>query len=214
MTNYALLITYILSILLFLGTPRPVTVLVVSTSTKYGFFAGLKTVIGTNTASLILIAISFAIMEGLFSISEDALNWLTLLGSMYLIYFSIGIIKEKADIKKTIAENTNKVSKRHLRDGFIIGISNPKDILFFIAFFPLFLGVYEGNVSIAMVILTAVWVILDYLILTTYSFIFSKVNNNKTVNIINKTAGVMLLAVAIYALAKTGYEIMSRVPVV
>ena len=76
------------------------------------------------------------------------------------------------------------------------------------------MGVYEGNVSIAMVILTAVWVILDYLILTTYSFIFSKVNNNKTVNIINKTAGVMLLAVAIYALAKTGYEIMSRVPVV
>jgi threonine/homoserine/homoserine lactone efflux protein len=73
MIDYSLLFAYFLAILLFLGTPGPVTVLVVSASVKSGFKAGLATVAGTNTASLILIAISFIILQGVFSVSETAI---------------------------------------------------------------------------------------------------------------------------------------------
>lgn len=202
MIDFALLTTYILSIVLFLGTPGPVTVLVVSASIKDGFLAGLKTVMGTNTASLILIFISFIIIKGVFSISEIALNWLTLIGSLYLLYFSIGIIRDKVDIQRTIDENSNKITKNHFKDGFLIGISNPKDILFFIAFFPMFLSVYPNNIGISMFILVIIWIILDYSILSTYSFVFSKISNNKIVNIINKLSGMILLLVALYAIYK------------
>ncbi|OBX84667.1 LysE family translocator [Faucicola atlantae] len=200
MIDFTLLTTYILSIVLFLGTPGPVTVLVVSASIRDGFLAGFKTVMGTNTASLILIFISFIIIQGVFSVSEIALNWLTLIGSLYLLYFSIGIVKAKVDIQKTINENSNKITINHFKDGFLIGISNPKDILFFIAFFPMFLSVYPSNLNMSMFILVMIWIILDYSILSTYSFIFSKINNNKTVNIINKSSGIILLVVALYAI--------------
>lgn len=200
--NHTLLITYILSIILFLGTPGPVTVLVVSASIKNGFMAGLKTVMGTSTASLILIAVSFAIIQGVFSVSETALNWLTLIGSLYLLYFALGIIRDKADIQKTIIENADKVTRNHFKDGFLIGISNPKDILFFIAFFPMFLGVHPTSPITAMPILVLVWVFLDYSILSAYSFIFSKINNNKTVNLISKSSGLILMLVALYAIYK------------
>ncbi|OBX73130.1 hypothetical protein A9308_01255 [Moraxella atlantae] len=202
MIDFTLLTTYILSIVLFLGTPGPVTVLVVSASIRDGFLAGFKTVMGTNTASLILIFISFIIIQGVFSVSEIALNWLTLIGSLYLLYFSIGIVKAKVDIQKTINENSNKITINHFKDGFLIGISNPKDILFFIAFFPMFLSVYPSNLNMSMFILVMIWIILDYSILSTYSFIFSKINNNKTVNIINKSSGIILLVVALYAIYK------------
>ena len=202
MIDFALLTTYILSIVLFLGTPGPVTVLVVSASIKDGFLAGLKTVMGTNTDSLILIFISFIIIKGVFSISEIALNWLTLIGSLYLLYFSIGIIRDKVDIQRTIDENSNKITKNHFKDGFLIGISNPKDILFFIAFFPMFLSVYPNSIGISMSILVIIWIILDYSILSTYSFVFSKISNNKIVNIINKLSGMILLLVALYAIYK------------
>lgn len=198
--NYSLLATYVLSIVLFLGTPGPVTVLVVSASIKDGFWAGVKTVMGTSTASLILIAVSFAIIQGVFSVSEAALNWLTLVGSLYLLYFAIGILRDKANIQQTISENSGKVTRRHFRDGFLIGISNPKDILFFIAFFPMFLGVYPDNVGVSMLVLVMVWVALDYSILSCYSFIFSKINNNRTVNMISKASGSILLLVALYAI--------------
>ncbi len=201
MLDYSLITAYILSIFLFLGTPGPVTVLVVNASIKDGFLAGFKTVAGTNTASLILITLSFVIIQGVFSVSEQALNWLTLLCSLYLLYFSIGILKDKVDIKQTIEENSEKVTKNHFRDGFTVGISNPKDILFFIAFFPMFLKISD-NVNVSMLLLVLIWIALDYIILSCYSFVFSKISNNRVANIINKLSGSILLLVAIYAIVK------------
>lgn len=206
--NLHLLITYILSILLFLGTPGPVTVLVVSASIKDGFMAGLKTVAGTNTASLILIGISFIIIKGLFTVSETALNYLTLFGGLYLLYFAITILKDRIDITKAMDANSTKVSPHHFRDGFTIGLSNPKDILFFMAFFPLFLGVYP-QINQSMLILTVIWVLMDYAILTTYSFIFSKVSNNQVANGINQLSGGILLLVAVYIVSKTTISLFS-----
>ena len=191
MIDYSLLVAYFLAILLFLGTPGPVTVLVVSASVKSGFKAGLATVAGTNIASLVLIAISFIILQGVFSVSETAMLWLSFLGAFYLIYFSITIIKDKIDIKQTVQESSSLVTKNHFKDGFLIGISNPKDVIFFIAFFPLFLEV-SSDIYSSMLILTLVWILLDYSLLSIYCFIFSKVSSNRVANIIGRVSGTIV----------------------
>lgn len=202
MIDYSLLVAYFLAILLFLGTPGPVTVLVVSASVKSGFKAGLATVAGTNIASLVLIAISFIILQGVFSVSETAMLWLSFLGAFYLIYFSITIIKDKIDIQQTVQENSSLVTKNHFKDGFLIGISNPKDVIFFIAFFPLFLEV-SSDIYSSMLILTLVWILLDYSLLSIYCFIFSKVSSNRVANIIGRVSGTILLLIGIYVLWET-----------
>lgn len=219
MINTSVLVAYMLAIILFLGTPGPVTVMVVNASIRDGFFAGLKTVAGTNFASLILIVFSFVVIQGVFAVSEVSLSWLTLLGSIYLVYFAIGIIKDKIDVnvleiskpeaiqKKSVQDPANQSrqsnqSRNYFKDGFTIGISNPKDILFFIAFFPMFLNI-SSNLHVSMALLVLIWIILDYAILTVYSFVFAKINNNKIANMINKFAGLLLLLVAIFAIYKT-----------
>lgn len=202
MIDYSLLVAYFLAILLFLGTPGPVTVLVVSASVKSGFKAGLATVAGTNIASLVLIAISFIILQGVFSVSETAMLWLSFLGAFYLIYFSITIIKDKIDIQQTVQESSSLVTKNHFKDGFLIGISNPKDVIFFIAFFPLFLEV-SSDIYSSMLILTLVWILLDYSLLSIYCFIFSKVSSNRVANIIGRVSGTILLLIGIYVLWET-----------
>lgn len=206
MIDYSLLVAYFLAILLFLGTPGPVTVLVVSASVKSGFKAGLATVAGTNIASLVLIAISFIILQGVFSVSETAMLWLSFLGAFYLIYFSITIIKDKIDIKQTVQESSSLVTKNHFKDGFLIGISNPKDVIFFIAFFPLFLEV-SSDIYSSMLILTLVWILLDYSLLSIYCFIFSKVSSNRVANIIGRVSGAILLLIGIYVLWETSMRL-------
>lgn len=203
--DYTIFLAYVSAILLFLGTPGPVTVMVANTSTKYGFKSGLKTIAGTNTASLILISLSFAVIQGIFSISEQALLWLTLFGSLYILYFAINILKDRISLN-TLSEQPISDSKNHFKDGFIVGISNPKDVLFFIAFFPLFFGISD-NKTLAMFLLLAVWVLLDYSILSIYALMFSKVKNNKLANIINKLSGLILACVAIYASCMTAIKL-------
>lgn len=200
--NYSLLTAYLLAILLFLATPGPVTILVISASVKSGFRAGLATIAGTNIASLILIVLSFVIIQGVFAVSETAMLWLTFFGTLYLFYFSINIIRDKIDLQKTLQDNSTRVSKNHFKDGFLIGISNPKDILFFIAFFPIFLAV-TSDIYVSMMALTLIWIILDYSILSIYAFTFSKVSSNRTANIISKLSGITLLMITMYVFYET-----------
>ena len=204
--DYYLIFAYVASIVLFLGTPGPVTILVVNSSVRSGFRAGLSTILGTNLASLILIAISFIVIKGVFSINQNILTWLTLFGALYLIYFSIDIIKTSDAFNKD--ENTTLTqNKSFFRNGFIIGISNPKDILFFIAFFPSFLGISD-NLYISMLILVIVWIILDYLILSVYSLFFSKIMNAKLAKYISLSSGLILLGLALYILYAASVKVI------
>ena len=196
--NLYLLSMYVFSILLFLGTPGPVTFLVINSSINGGFRAGFITIVGTNLASLVLILISFLVIQGLFAIDKQMLVWLTFFGGVYLFYFSISIIKENILIN---TKSTIK-SKNYFKNGFIIGISNPKDILFFVAFFPIFFSV-SNNSFISMSTLTFVWIILDYSILSLYSAFFSKIINIKIATIISKLSGFILFFLAIYMVYST-----------
>lgn len=203
--NFAILLAYISAILLFLGTPGPVTVMVANTSVKHGVTAGITTIAGTNTASLILIGLSFAIIQGVFAVSETALLWLTLFGSLYVLYFAISILKDRVNLDN-LEQLPISQSKNHFKDGFIVGISNPKDILFFIAFFPLFFNISHDK-NLSMLLLLAIWVLLDYSILSGYALVFSRIKSNKMANIINKLSGFVLACVALYASAMTAIKL-------
>ena len=191
-----MIVAYVAAIILFLSTPGPVTILVMNSSIQNGFRAGLATITGTNLASILLMLASFLVVEGVFSVNNQALKWLALVGSLYIMYFSKKIITSKVLL---LDNTTRKVSKKHFQNGFIIGISNPKDIIFFIAFLPTFFSI-TNNMYASMILLTAIWIVLDYLILSLYSVMFSKIVNEKKANLINKTSGYMLLGIAIYAL--------------
>lgn len=208
MLNGYLLLSYILAILLFLGTPGPVTVMVVNSSIKGGFLSALATIAGTNTASLILITISFIVISGVISVNESYLTWLTMIGALYIIYFAINILRTKSEELQICQYDANNKKQliEYFTQGFLVGISNPKDILFFIAFFPTFFAISNKPI-ISMVILLGVWIILDYGILSIYAKIFSTIKKSSVINAINKLCGVILLMIALYAFFSTFLKI-------
>ena len=203
--NFTIVIAYVSAIILFLGTPGPVTVMVANTSVKHGIKAGIATIAGTNSASLILIGASFAVIQGIFAISEQALLWLTLFGSLYVLYFAINILKDRVNLEQ-VAALPRQESKHHFKDGFIVGISNPKDILFFIAFFPLFFAISNDKV-LSIALLVGIWMLLDYGILSISAVMFSKIKSNKLANVINKLSGLVLTCVAVYASVMTACKL-------
>jgi len=203
MIDLYLVAAYVAAIVLFLGTPGPVTVLVANASVRGGLGAGILTVAGTNTSSLLLISASFLAIQGLFSVNEQALTWLAFLGSFYLIYFAVPIIFSRVHLEKGQATVPRK---GYFWTGFAVGLSNPKDVLFFIAFFPTFLGV-SPNMHFSMLVLVLVWIVLDYLILSGYALVFSRYLNNKIANIVSRASGALLLLVALYSLHANGSKL-------
>ena len=203
MIDLYLVAAYVAAIVLFLGTPGPVTVLVANASVRGGLGAGILTVAGTNTSSLLLISASFLAIQGLFSVNEQALTWLAFMGSFYLIYFAVPIIVSRAHLE---SDQTTVPRKGYFWTGFAVGLSNPKDVLFFIAFFPTFLGV-SSDVHVSMLVLVLIWIALDYLILSGYALVFSRYINNTIANIVSRASGVLLLLVALYSVYANGSKL-------
>ena len=205
MIDVAVLSAFVGSVVLFLSTPGPVTVMVVNNSAKQGFLAGFATIIGTNIASLMLIGASFLVLYGVFQVSEYLLTYLTLFGSLYLLYFAIQIIKDSFNAKPLpldVADKSNQPLMNYVTQGFLVGISNPKDVLFFVAFFPLFFNV-DKNINIAMMVLTLTWVALDYGILSLYSMMFAKIKHQSFIAWVGRLSGIMLAIIALIGLYQT-----------
>lgn len=211
MIDFAVLFAFIGSVVLFLSTPGPVTVMVVNNSTKQGFWAGFATIAGTNAASLILITVSFLVLYGVLAVSETLLTWLGLLGALYLLYFAVQVIKDSfhtQTLTLTQAQQAKKSLLSYFKQGFLVGIGNPKDVLFFMAFFPLFFNISE-NITLAILVLTLTWVLLDYAILSLYSVIFAKITHRGFVAWTGRISGVILLVAALFGLVKATATLMN-----
>lgn len=134
MINMAEYLLYCLAVVIMIATPGPVMMLVIGAGLKGGYRRAFQTIVGTNLASLLLIACSVLILKGIFNIQAFWLDLIKLLGCVYIAYLGVDILKESRAAAGPKQETASAVGG--FRQGFLVGISNPKDILFFSAFFP------------------------------------------------------------------------------
>ena len=131
--NFTLLAAYSLSIVTLLLTPGPVVALITTTAAQHGYRRAFLTLIGTNGASLVLIALAALMLAGVVSISAIWLGVLGLVGSLYIGVMAINGLQTRASKPGLGARKRDNSGLIH---GFLTGVANPKDILFFVAFSP------------------------------------------------------------------------------
>lgn len=203
-----LLTIYVLTALMLIATPGPVVFLVVNTAIKSGPYKAFGTILGTNWASLVLIFVAVFIISTSLVISPQLFHVISLFGCLFIGYIAITSIKEAFVLRSlptatvdVTEDNTNNktgkaLKKGGLLSGFLVGLSNPKDIIFFVSFFPQFIKVTDSfNKSIFL--LTLLWVLLDFLILGIYIMFIRKLTTNKVKNVIVLFSGLILLVIAI-----------------
>jgi len=191
--NTALLLTYALTVLLLIATPGPVVALVVNTAASAGRRQALLTAVGTNGASLVLIALAASLILTSAVIAPHLLTALSLVGCLFIGYLAI------ASLHQTLTQTTETAltgnAQGGLWKGFAIGLSNPKDILFFMAFFPQFIQI-TAHTSHSLLLLSLIWVVLDMAILGLYILLTSKVATPQRQRLISLTSGGVLLVIA------------------
>ena len=182
-----------------IATPGSVMILVASAGLKGGYRKALQTIIGTNLASLVLIAASILILKGMFSVNETLFLIIKILGCFYIAYLGYDILKDVSSQKNNQAETVLSPVDGGVVKGFLVGISNPKDIIFFSSFFPQFIGIH-ANINISLAILVIAWIILDFLTLSLVYLSFNKLAKSKLYAKVLGLCGVILIVIAVYGL--------------
>lgn len=207
--NTALIASYALTVLLLIATPGPVVALIVNTAAASGSRKALFTAVGTNWASLVLIAAAAWIIMTSAAIDKVWLNSMSLLGCLFIGYIATGTLREALQAPAAQAPvETDRPARGGLWQGFMVGISNPKDIIFFISFFPQFIQITESFEK-SMMVLSLLWIAIDFAVLSLYIFAIGKIASQRSNRMITLASGVTLLLIAAVGLAYNARELMS-----
>ncbi|STQ86817.1 LysE family translocator [Helicobacter muridarum] len=203
------LFTYTLAVFMLIVTPGPVVALVLRNASIYGFKVALFTSIGSNFASLLLIILAIAVILGVFKVSPFVLSLLSILGCMFIFYLGSSslykIFKSYQDKSFQDLDTQLKLDERNVKktfissflEGFSIAISNPKDIIFFIAFFPQFIRI-SYSITLSLSLLVAIWIILDFCVLMSYAALMQKVIFLSYKNLIGIVSDIILMFVGVF----------------
>ena len=191
--NMALLAAYMLAVLLLLATPGPVVALVMGTAAREGSRRAFMTVLGTNSASLMLMVLAALMLLGVVALSPVMLSLLGVLGSLYIGWNAVSSLMHKAQGVEAVP------ARGGLLKGFLVGISNPKDILFFVAFFPQFIAVTD-DFTLSMLTLSLVWVVFDITVLSLYILTVQRLLSGRYALRLERLSALFLLAVALFGI--------------
>ena len=191
MMNLSLLLAYMLAIFMLLITPGPVVALIAGTAARHGYRRAFATLLGTNSASLVLMALAALMLAGLVSLNPLALHVAGLLGSLFIGCIAL------SGLRASPPDTANaSVAQGGLLKGFIVGIANPKDILFFAALFPQFIAV-TPRFSTSIATLALLWILFDFAVMTFYIALVKRGLPASQCQRVERLAMVMLLLIAV-----------------
>lgn len=147
---------------------------------------------------LILASISAAGVGAIILSSTLLFSILKVIGCLYLAYIGVAMWRKPPadDALLCSTKNKEKTVLLLFREGFIVGISNPKAITFFTALFPQFIDPARAVVPQFLVLIFTIEGI-SFLVLSTYAIIASIASSffaaNKIMMLFNRFCGAALI---------------------
>lgn len=158
-------------------TPGSTVALASSKAVRFGPRAALITILGDALGTATQIVVAVLGLQVLVSVAADILPYMQLFGGLYILYLGYSSFTEFDESEEPSSQPSK--DKGHFWTGFLVCISNPKSIIFFIALFPSFIS-QEMNVVFQSVVYGTVFVLLDAMFIMGYSFLAMRAFSSPT----------------------------------
>jgi threonine/homoserine/homoserine lactone efflux protein len=172
------LLAFMVAAIVFLVIPGPSVLFVVSRSVVHGSAAGVATVVG-NTAGVFVQVVAVAF--GIGPLVERSITLFTVLklaGAAYLVFLGVQAIRHRRSLTEALGSQAErKTLARIVLDGFTVGVTNPKAIVFIAAILPQFIDRQSGHVPAQLILLGALMAGIALLSDSTYALVAGRVRD-------------------------------------
>lgn len=148
---------FVLAAAIVVLVPGPSITVIIANGAAHGTRAGLATLAGNTSGVAILLVALVAGFAPIMQAMSDWFGWLKLAGALYLIW--LGISRLRASSNALVGITASRQAAGFFRQGFFVGMSNPKLLLFFAVFFPQFMEP-GGNITAQLVVLAVTFLII------------------------------------------------------
>jgi threonine/homoserine/homoserine lactone efflux protein len=141
---------FVVAVILFLMIPGPGNLALITSTGKGGRRGGLAAMLGLVAGDQVLLWSAVAGVAALLAAYPTAFHLVQWLGAAYLAWMGFRMLTAKPGAKPVI----NIQPRHYARQAFLITLLNPKAIVFYMAFFPLFIDAAQVHGPQAQGLLT------------------------------------------------------------
>ena len=190
---------YVAAVLVLTVTPGASVLMCVSTSVNLGPRKALVASLGSTTAIVGIMALSALGLGTALAASETLFTALKWLGAVYLAYLGITSLFSSASEIAVSGSVESSTTGRLFAQGFLVGASNPKALLFFGALFPQFIVPSAPHVP-QFFVLGVTFIFFELSWLTIYALSASKakqwLQQPRRAKLFNRITGIVFLVAA------------------
>jgi threonine/homoserine/homoserine lactone efflux protein len=150
---------FLLASLAVLLSPGPNVLYVIARSINQGRRAGVVSVLGLETGTLLQVAAAALGISAIGMSSALIFDAVKYLGAAYLLYLGICRALERSALAESNAVTLASL-RRVFGQGVLVSVLNPKTGLFFLAFLPQFVDPVRGNLALQTALLGLIFITL------------------------------------------------------
>ena len=141
--------------------PGPSVVFVIGRALAYGQGVALASVVGNSLGLFVVMGLVAFGLGAVVAESIVVFTVLRLVGAAYLVWLGVQALRHRRGLHVDDGQVRLPVSSaRAMRQGFVVGVSNPKGFMIFAALLPQFVERSQGAVPMQMFVLGSVAVLL------------------------------------------------------
>lgn len=158
---------YVTTVFLFMLTPGPSHLLMLSNSMMHGFRPSIATAIGDLTANALQMLAAGLGLAALIVASQHALTVIKWAGVAYLLWMGIRMWRTAGKEPLSMRSQVSTSPRKLWLQGFVTSAANPKAVVFFAALFPQFITADQPFV-LQLFVLSATYIVIDGTFLLSY----------------------------------------------
>ncbi len=195
------ILTFILASAALGISPGPDNIFVLTQSAMNGRKAGFLVTLGLCTGLLVHTSVVALGIVAIFQTSAVAFNTLKITGALYLLYLAWQAFSSSTTPIDEAKEEQASWKQLYSR-GIIMNITNPKVVIFFLAFLPQFTNPSVGSITGQLLILGLLFIGTTLIVFSTIAWSAGLLGewlkgSKKAHKIINRLAGIVFIGLAL-----------------
>jgi len=180
-------------------SPGPGLFAVLAMSIRYGTMPAMWLSFGHTVGDIIYVTVAMLALSALAEIISNSMLYVKIFGASYLIYFgylqwrSKGVSFEQSNKKESIL--------KLLLAGFIVGVTNPKTIIFYLSFLPIFVDLNNLTITTEVQVIAVIGFTVFFVLSLANVLGFKlrrHIENPAVIKRVNEVTGVTMILVGIF----------------
>ncbi len=158
------LVPFVLASMVIIIVPGPSVLFTLARAVAWGRTVAVLTVLGNSLGTLLLSGLVALGLGPLLQRYNSLSRVIQVAGGLYLVYLGIEALRHRRRHAAAMVETSEDRPSRGriVRQGFTVGVLNPKSLVFFAAIFPHFVDRGRGSVTLQLVVLGVLFSVMAF----------------------------------------------------